>query len=77
MVPLDKLSMRPFRAVSGSVHMAREQEKSQSLHQQIKKSAVCAVSEALDRHTKLGEKAVYMDREGKVRTLPEPAKTPG
>ena len=57
--------------------MAREQEKPQNLHQQIKKSAVSAVSEALDRHTKLGEKAVYMDREGKVRTLPEPAKTSG
>ena len=77
MVPVDKLSSIPARVASGSIHMAREQEKPQELHQQIKKSAVSAVSEALDRHTKLGEKAVYMDREGKVRTLPEPAKTSG
>ena|GEM_PF-2335027 len=57
--------------------MATKQEKPQKLHHQIKNSATSAVSEALERHQKLGEKAVYMDREGKVRTLPEPAKTSG
>ena len=34
-------------------------------------------ADALERHQKLSEKAAFTDREGKVRTLPEPGKTSG